>query len=54
MQSVVIDGGFVFLYLQILDPELEIADHAFPPQSVQPSTSKIQVRKTVDICKLAG
>uniref|UniRef100_A0A8C2HRN3 SET binding factor 1 n=1 Tax=Cyprinus carpio TaxID=7962 RepID=A0A8C2HRN3_CYPCA len=26
----------------ILDPELEVADHAFPPSSVQPSTLKIQ------------
>uniref|UniRef100_A0A673XU25 SET binding factor 1 n=1 Tax=Salmo trutta TaxID=8032 RepID=A0A673XU25_SALTR len=26
----------------VLDPELEIADHAFPPSSTQPSTLKIQ------------
>ncbi|XP_057710324.1 myotubularin-related protein 5 isoform X2 [Corythoichthys intestinalis] len=26
----------------VLDPELEIADHAFPPQSSQPSAPKIQ------------
>uniref|UniRef100_A0A8C2G7K1 SET binding factor 1 n=1 Tax=Cyprinus carpio TaxID=7962 RepID=A0A8C2G7K1_CYPCA len=26
----------------VLDPELEVADHAFPPPSVQPSTLKIQ------------
>ncbi|KAK9975775.1 hypothetical protein ABG768_021008 [Culter alburnus] len=26
----------------ILDPELEVADHAFPPPSIQPSTPKIQ------------
>ncbi|XP_043092283.1 myotubularin-related protein 5 isoform X1 [Puntigrus tetrazona] len=26
----------------VLDPELEVADHAFPPSSVQPSTLKIQ------------
>ncbi|XP_026217915.1 myotubularin-related protein 5 isoform X4 [Anabas testudineus] len=30
------------LLSMILDPELEIADHAFPPQSVQPSALKIQ------------
>lgn len=33
------------LLLQILDPELEVADHAFPPQSTQPSALKIQARK---------
>ncbi|XP_076158897.1 myotubularin-related protein 5 isoform X1 [Alosa pseudoharengus] len=26
----------------VLDPELEVADHAFPPSSIQPSTQKIQ------------
>uniref|UniRef100_A0A3P9BIU3 SET binding factor 1 n=1 Tax=Maylandia zebra TaxID=106582 RepID=A0A3P9BIU3_9CICH len=26
----------------VLDPELEVADHAFPPQSTQPSALKIQ------------
>uniref|UniRef100_W5NJH4 SET binding factor 1 n=1 Tax=Lepisosteus oculatus TaxID=7918 RepID=W5NJH4_LEPOC len=26
----------------VLDPELEVADHAFPPTSIQPSTLKIQ------------
>ncbi|XP_026003894.1 myotubularin-related protein 5 isoform X5 [Astatotilapia calliptera] len=26
----------------VLDPELEVADHAFPPQSMQPSALKIQ------------
>ncbi|XP_030575650.1 myotubularin-related protein 5 isoform X1 [Archocentrus centrarchus] len=26
----------------VLDPELEVADHAFPPQSIQPSALKIQ------------
>ncbi|XP_051546862.1 myotubularin-related protein 5-like [Myxocyprinus asiaticus] len=26
----------------VLDPELEVADHAFPPPSIQPSTLKIQ------------
>ncbi|XP_048865077.1 myotubularin-related protein 5-like isoform X6 [Brienomyrus brachyistius] len=26
----------------VLDPELEVADHAFPPASLQPSTLKIQ------------
>lgn len=26
----------------VLDPELEVADHAFPPQSTQPSAFKIQ------------
>ncbi|XP_068163269.1 myotubularin-related protein 5 isoform X2 [Antennarius striatus] len=26
----------------VLDPELEVADHAFPPSSIQPSTLKIQ------------
>ncbi|KAJ8261705.1 hypothetical protein GJAV_G00157390 [Gymnothorax javanicus] len=26
----------------VLDPELEVADHAFPPTSTQPSASKIQ------------
>ncbi|KAJ8269250.1 hypothetical protein COCON_G00118570 [Conger conger] len=26
----------------VLDPELEVADHAFPPSSTQPSMSKIQ------------
>ncbi|XP_056089485.1 myotubularin-related protein 5 isoform X5 [Rhinichthys klamathensis goyatoka] len=26
----------------VLDPELEVSDHAFPPPSIQPSTPKIQ------------
>ncbi|XP_055367536.1 myotubularin-related protein 5 isoform X2 [Betta splendens] len=30
------------LLSMVLDPELEIADHAFPPQSTQPSAPKIQ------------
>uniref|UniRef100_A0A3Q1GZK4 SET binding factor 1 n=1 Tax=Anabas testudineus TaxID=64144 RepID=A0A3Q1GZK4_ANATE len=30
------------LLSMILDPELEIADHAFPPQSVQPSDKEIR------------
>ncbi|KAM9327544.1 LOW QUALITY PROTEIN: myotubularin-related protein 5 [Pholidichthys leucotaenia] len=30
------------LLSMVLDPELEVADHAFPPQSTQPSALKIQ------------
>lgn len=29
--------------VQVLDPELAVADHAFPPSSTQPSALKIQV-----------
>lgn len=32
------------IVLQVLDPELEIADHAFPPESSLPSAPKIQVK----------
>ncbi|KAL3976516.1 ATP-binding cassette, subfamily G (WHITE), member 4 [Sarotherodon galilaeus] len=32
----------------VLDPELEVADHAFPPQSTQPSALKIQARNKLD------
>lgn len=42
----VIGDGDSCLLLQVLDPELEVADHAFPPLSTQPSAPKIQVGKT--------
>lgn len=41
----VFNSRFYSCLSQVLDPELEVADHAFPPPSTQPSALKIQVRR---------
>uniref|UniRef100_A0AAY4EDI7 SET binding factor 1 n=1 Tax=Denticeps clupeoides TaxID=299321 RepID=A0AAY4EDI7_9TELE len=34
----------------VLDPDLQVADHAFPPSSIQSSSLKIQVNKLILFC----